>query len=183
MSQYVKPVQKEIINLLRRPLGELIKYNQVAKFKIIELREEASKFITVGDTTTARVVSFGVVPEVSVIDGLEKRSAAAMSVSKLKTMITALLDEELIEYSCKNKAGTLSFEALGVILRALTSNAPVLVMVTGEEDLITLPLVAYAPIGSIILYGQPSQGIVVVRVERRIQETAKHLMRRIGFDL
>jgi uncharacterized protein (UPF0218 family) len=56
-------------------------------------------------------------------------------------------------------------------------------MVTGEEDLITLPLVAYAPIGSIILYGQPSQGIVVVRVERRIQETAKHLMRRIGFDL
>jgi uncharacterized protein (UPF0218 family) len=183
MSQYVKPVQKEIIDLLKRPLGELVRYNQTGKLKIIELREEASKFITVGDTTTARVVSFGVVPEVSVIDGLEKRSAATRSVSKLKTMIRALLDEELIEYSCKNRAGTLSFEALGVVLRALTSNAPVLVKVTGEEDLITLPLVAYAPIGSTILYGQPSQGIVVVRVENQIQETAKHLMRRIGFDL
>lgn len=179
----MKPVRKEIIDLLRKPLGEVINYNQVEKRKIIELREATSKFITVGDTTTAQVVSFDVVPEVSVVDGFEKRSAAKMSVSKLKSMITALLDKELIEYSCTNRAGTLSLEVLRVIFRALMSHDPVLVRVKGEEDLITLPLVAYAPTDSRILYGQPSQGIVVVRVENRIQETAKHLMRRIGFDL
>jgi uncharacterized protein (UPF0218 family) len=183
MSQYVKPVQKEIIDLLRKPLGEVIRYDHAGKSKIIELREATRKFITVGDTTTAKIVSYGVVPEVSVVDGFEKRSVASISISKLKSMMTALLDKKLIEYSCANKAGTLSLEALGVVFRALMSNAPVLIEVIGEEDLITLPLVAYAPIGSSILYGQPFQGIVVVRLDDQIQETAKHLMRRIGFDL
>jgi hypothetical protein len=58
-----------------------------------------------------------------------------------------------------------------------------LIKVIGEEDLIALPLIAYAPIDSVILYGQPSEGIVVVRVMNRIQTRAKHLMRRIGFNL
>jgi GTP-dependent dephospho-CoA kinase len=178
----VKPVQKEIIDLLRKPLGELIGYDQVEKQKITKLREASRKLMTVGDTTTAKVISFNIVPEVSVVDGLEKRVVSSTSLSKLKSKIAALSELELVELSCTNKPGSISLEVIKILFRALESPAPVLIKVAGEEDLITLPLIAYAPIDSVILYGQPSEGIVVVRVVNQIQQVAKHLMRRIGFN-
>jgi GTP-dependent dephospho-CoA kinase len=185
MSHDVKPVHKEIIDYLRKPLGELISYDQVERHKIIELRHATHKLITVGDTTTAKVISFSVVPDVSVVDGFEKRLVSTTSISKLKSMITAALsgDVELVEFSCTNRPGSISLQAINILIRALMSPTPVLVNVIGEEDLITLPLIAYAPTDSRILYGQPSEGIVVVRVANRIQEVAKRLMRRIGFNL
>lgn len=183
MSHDVKPVQKEIIELLRQPLGELISYDQVEKQKIIELREATRKLITVGDTTTGKVISFNVLPEVSVVDGFEKRVVSSTSLSKLKSMIAALSELEPVELSCTNQPGSISLEVIKILFHALLSPAPVLIKVIGEEDLIALPLIAYAPIDSVILYGQPSEGIVVVRVMNRIQEKAKHLMRRIGFNL
>jgi uncharacterized protein (UPF0218 family) len=184
MIDDVKPVQKEIIDLLKKPLGELISYDQVEKHKIMELCDTTRKLITVGDTTTAKVISFGIVPDVSVVDGFEKRYVSKTSISKLKSMIAvALSGVDLVELSCTNLPGSISQEAINILIRALNSHAPVLINVTGEEDLITLPIIAYAPTDSRILYGQPSQGIVVVRVANRIQKVAKHLMRRIGFDL
>jgi GTP-dependent dephospho-CoA kinase len=184
MSHDAKPVQKDIIDYLRKPLGELISYDQVEKRKIIELRQATRKLITVGDTTTAKVINFGIIPDVSVVDGFEKRSVSKTSVSKLKSMIAAALsDVVLVELTCKNQPGSISLEAINILVRALTSHTPVLVNVMGEEDLIALPLIAYAPTDSRILYGQPSEGIVVVRVADRIQKVAKHLMRRIGFNL
>ena len=91
MSHDVKPVHKEIIDYLRKPLGELISYDQVEKQKIIELRRATRKLITVGDTTTAKVISFSIVPDVSVVDGFEKRLVSKTSISKLKLMIAAAL--------------------------------------------------------------------------------------------
>jgi GTP-dependent dephospho-CoA kinase len=183
MSHDVKPVQEEIINLLKKPLGEVIRFNQVEKHKIIELRKATRKLITVGDTTTAKVISFNIVPEVSVVDGFEKRVLSKISLFKLKSMIAALSEADLVEFSCTNQPGTISIKVIKVLFSALRSRTPVLVTVIGEEDLIALPLIAYAPIDSVILYGQPSEGIVVVWVANGIQEEAKHLMRRIGFDL
>jgi len=183
MSHDVKLVQKEIINLLRKPLGDVIRYDQVEKHKIIQLRQATRKLITVGDTTTAKVISFKVIPDVSVVDGLEKRFVSSISIPKLKSIIASLSGVELVELSCKNKPGSISLDVISILFRALMCHIPVLVRVIGEEDLVALPLIAYAPTGSTILYGQPSEGIVVVRVRKRIQERAKHLMRTIGFNL
>jgi len=36
--------------------------------------------------------------------------------------------------------------------------------VCGEEDLATIPAVVYAPIGSIVIYGQPKEGVVLIKV-------------------
>jgi uncharacterized protein (UPF0218 family) len=67
MNDDVKHVQKEIIELLRKPFGDVIRYDQVEKHKIIQLRQATRKLLTVGDTTTAKVLSFNVVPDVSVV--------------------------------------------------------------------------------------------------------------------
>lgn len=183
MNDYVKPVQREIINLLKRPLGELISYDRVEKSRIVELRHATRKLIAVGDTTTAKVVSFDVVPDLSVVDGFEKRSVSTTAISELKCMISRLSSMKLVEFTCSNHQGSISSNAIAVLFQALMSHDPVLIRIIGEEDLLALPLIAYAPPETIVLYGQPSEGIVVVRLVNQIQGVAKHLMRRIGFNL
>ena len=48
------------------------------------------------------------------------------------------------------------------------------IVVEGEEDLLTLIAVLYAPENSFVIYGQPHSGVVVVKVtgqkKRQVQE-------------
>lgn len=39
-----------------------------------------------------------------------------------------------------------------------------LLLVDGEEDLLALPAIVHAPIGGVVYYGQPQQGLVEVMV-------------------
>jgi len=39
-----------------------------------------------------------------------------------------------------------------------------LVHIKGEEDLLTLPAVLFAPLDSVVCYGQPGKGMVLVKV-------------------
>ena len=90
MSHDVNLVQKEIIDLLKKPLGDIIRFDQIERPKIIELRRATRKLITVGDTTTAKVIRFNVVPDVSVVDGLEKRFVSTTSIPELKFILSSL---------------------------------------------------------------------------------------------
>jgi len=49
-------------------------------------------------------------------------------------------------------------------VRALEDDELVHIVVDGEEDLLVIVAVLYAPEGSLVVYGQPGEGIVVVRV-------------------
>jgi len=46
--------------------------------------------------------------------------------------------------------------------------------ISGEEDLLALPAIAYAPVGAVVYYGQPGKGVVevVITAEKRNQAIA-----------
>ena len=48
--------------------------------------------------------------------------------------------------------------------------------ISGEEDLLVLPYILLAQYGSVILYGQPLRGMVVVDVTTAIREKTKRLI-------
>jgi uncharacterized protein (UPF0218 family) len=73
----------------------------------------------------------------------------------------------------------ISGDAMVVLQKALEAVPPVRVKVRGEEDLLALPLFIMAPRGSAVLYGQPLEGLVIVKITRKKQEQAKDLMDRI----
>ena len=54
--------------------------------------------------------------------------------------------------------------AIDAIQRALAKGVHTHIVVDGEEDLLTLIAVLYAPENSFVIYGQPHSGIVVVKV-------------------
>ena len=76
-----------------------------------------------------------------------------------------------------NPQGTITQESIAAVKEALESNEHTHIVVKGEEDLVTLIAVLYAPENAFVVYGQPHSGIVVVKVssERRtrVQEFLK----------
>ena len=157
--------------ILKRPLGRLILEKDISKHKILSMLEGAKKIITVGDATTERLISFGIKPDIAVIDGLERRSRRERSINyHAKKML------------CTNHAGTISKEAVRVLQLALETPPPVIVKVKGEEDMLALPMFTLAPKESAVLYGQPLEGIVVVKITQEKQNQAKDLMNKISGD-
>ncbi len=158
-------------HILKRPFGELILEKDISKQRILSMLEGANKIITVGDATTERLISFGITPDIAVVDGLERRSQRDHSINyHAKEML------------CTNPAGTISKEAVHVLEVALETPPPIIVKVKGEEDMLALPLFTLAPKGSAVLYGQPLEGVVVVYITEEKQNQAKDLMDKISSD-
>ena len=67
-----------------------------------------------------------------------------------------------------NPAGVLTDEFIRICSQSIkeaTSDNPIIIQVKGEEDLAVLPCVINSPKDAMILYGQPNEGIVLVRVD------------------
>jgi uncharacterized protein (UPF0218 family) len=155
-------------DLLKRPFGTLVVEKEITKRKIMSMLEGVRKVITVGDATTDRLLSFGITPDIAVTDGVERRALRDHST-----------DYQAIEVLCTNPAGIISDKAIEVLQKAVEATSPIRVRVQGEEDLLALPLFAMAPKGSVVLYGQPLEGIVLVNITEEKQNQAKELMNRI----
>jgi len=77
----------------------------------------------------------------------------------------------------KNPQGTITEEAIAAIREALESDEPVRIIVDGEEDLLALIAVLYAPEKSLVVYGQPYEGIVVVEVTSEKKNEAVEILK------
>jgi len=84
----------------------------------------------------------------------------------MRTAIEPLKIAADVEKRIKNPPGTITFEALNAVKEAFETSRTVKIIVDGEEDLLALLAIQYAPENSIIVYGQPREGLVVVRANR-----------------
>ena len=80
-------------------------------------------------------------------------------------------------YRVKNPPGTLTEESFKAVSEAMKNEESTKIIVDGEEDLITLLAVKEAPLDSIVLYGQPGEGVVLVRVT---EEKRREIMRMLS---
>lgn len=161
------PLSPEDEKALKKPFGTLVPDAQVTRQKMVSVLKGAKKVITVGDATTERLAGFGIIPDIAVVDGKERRSARVAPVYPAKEM------------RCKNLAGAISKSAVELLERALEEKKPVRVLVDGEEDMLALPLFVMAPLGAVVLYGQPLEGLVVVKITETKRKEAKDLIERL----
>jgi uncharacterized protein (UPF0218 family) len=148
---------------LQKPFGVLIREGEVTREKLQLSVKNASKVISVGDATTRRLVEYGIIPDLAIIDGQERRQSSPT------------LDYSAEVIRCSNPAGMITDDALQAIRNGL-HNSRTRLLVTGEEDLLALPACAYAPLESIVLYGQPMEGIVQVAVTSEKRAEAERLL-------
>ena len=176
------PLKDEHINLLKRPFGLLIKQEEISKENIFSLIKESNMIITVGDATTEKILSFDLMPSLSIIDGIERRiKKSELEILNLKN--TFLTKNHIYnQYQCKNTKGTISKEAYLTIKKILVEKEQAIIFIDGEEDLLALPVFALAPLGSIVFYGQPLEGIVMVKINDEIKKKSSNLIKSIGIE-
>jgi uncharacterized protein (UPF0218 family) len=173
------PLTPECIRILKEPFGNLIPDKNINRRKLNAVLRDAKKIISVGDATTDRLISFGIIPDISVVDGKERRMKRKYVNNS--SLSGDQLDKKLAkELKCSNEAGTISMKAVELLQDALEMSSPVRIIVDGEEDLLALPLFLIVPDKSVVMYGQPYEGLVVVKIDLKIRKKAKDLMDRIG---
>ncbi len=151
---------------LKNPLGNLISDNDPNKENIIKKISAESTIITVGDRTTENMLQLGLKPQVQIIDGLEKRNQRIV-----------LTDDTVnTNLSCKNPPGEITEESIQVIQKAFSCESPVRITVDGEEDLLVIPVCIHAPENSIVMYGQPNEGLVIIRVTPEIKTKVQKIL-------
>jgi hypothetical protein len=121
--------------------------------------------ITVGDQTTEKMIDFDLIPSLQIIDGFEKRQKR--NLPKLGNATELKID---------NPAAEITLESIEMIKKAFTMTPPVRLTVFGEEDLLVLPVCIHAPENSIVLYGQPNEGLVLVQITTEIRNKAQTLL-------
>ena len=168
-------LKPEIIEELKKPQGILILDEQITLEGIKKYLINSQKVISVGDATTNKLLSFGIVPDVSVIDGYERRKKKTTSSTKA-TIYSLNSKENVSLFSCVNPPGSISVDSISKIKISLESKKPVILEIMGEEDLLALPFFFLARKDSIVFYGQPGEGMVVVRVTDAVRKKAKELI-------
>ncbi len=150
---------------LKKPLGLLLKESEITKDVILQNINHDTLLVTVGDATTEKLVKFGIIPAIQIVDALEKRQKRNLPEGLARTLLR-----------CNNPAAEITDESMNTIKRAFEMEKPVRIIVNGEEDLLVLPVVLFAPENSVVMYGQPNEGLVIVKVTSDIRNKAKAIV-------
>ena len=151
---------------LKNPLGNLVSDNDPNKENIIKKITAESIVITVGDRTTENILQLGLKPQIQIIDCLEKRNQR----------IAPIDDTINTKLSCRNPPGEITEESIQIIKKAFSSEPPVRIVVDGEEDLLVIPVCISAPENSVVMYGQPNEGLVIVRITPEIRAKVQKIL-------
>ncbi|HID73959.1 MAG TPA: DUF359 domain-containing protein [Thermoplasmata archaeon] len=122
--------------------------------------------ITVGDMVTATCLRLGFRPHLVVIDGRTRRGEHP----------EVVLDSYEILW-VTNPPATITPDLWDLVIAGI-EQGDVAIFVVGEEDLASLPAILYAPLGAVVLYGVPDEGVATVVVgpeeKRRVEGVLRH---------
>jgi len=140
---------------LKQPLGILIKgsfVDTMRQLRALVEKEKPPSITAVGDTVSRNLTENGFAPKLTIVDNKCMRK---------NTKPLRLATDQA--FYVKNPQGTITDEAEETVANALQGKQTVKIIVDGEEDLLALPAIIHSPDKSFVIYGQPYQGIVVVK--------------------
>ena len=162
LKNVTRSLTKKLRQDLKKPQGLLIEGSSkdtMNKLKIIIEKESPSYLISVGDIVTKHMIESGIKLDLLIIDNKTMR--------KPIPPLNVKVDQS---FYAKNPPGTITNEAWRVINQAINCIGKTKVIIEGEEDLLTLVSVLSAPENSIVVYGQPNKGIVIIKVTKETKE-------------
>ncbi len=164
-------LQNSLKSALKVPHGVLYEGSgrrTMAALKSVIDSSEPAKIIAVGDITTCNLIESGILPDICIVDHLTCRAAVSDEV------VRRIRHPAFTEISVDNPAGSITLELVTCMADAMRSGGHTRIFVRGEEDLAVMPAVVLAPPSSIVIYGQPSSGCVLISVtpekKREIQK-------------
>ena len=153
---------------LKSPLGQLIKGSSnetmIQLQRLVE-KEKPSKIVSVGDAVSSNMEKNDILSHVMIVDNKVMRQPITPFPVKIDHILHVT-----------NPPGTLTDELWSIVRESLDMEQRTKIVVNGEEDLVTLVAVMCVPEGSFVIYGQPHEGIVVVRANKKKREIVRRIV-------
>src|SRR5712692_6774252 len=165
----LRPAQADLLRL-KEPFGRLLPgtpAKTMSELNSIVNKTHPMNVVAVGDVVSRETLVAGITINLRIIDHISmRRPTAAFNLKASKT------------YHVKNPAGVITLEAWETIKQAMKDDEA-LIVVEGEEDLLALPCIVESPSNSLVLYGQPSKGLVVVDTNPKVKNEASLILSRM----
>ncbi len=134
--------------------------------------------VTVGDQVTRLVNFHQIKVDLAIVDFRVKRRKIYSSMSDL--FFKSGQGDLTNVITVKNEPGKITrtlVSAIRISLDRISSDGkPRIIKVIGEEDLAAVPAIILSPLGSVVIYGQPNEGVVVVRVTEKKKQSLLELI-------
>jgi uncharacterized protein (UPF0218 family) len=135
------------------------------KLKQLIKEEQPTKIISVGDVVSKNMNEHHIPTHIIIVDNtVMRKTIKPIKVKAEKT------------FHVKNPPRTLTPETWATIQEALKQTQPTRVLVDGEEDLLTLVTIHQAPENTLVVYGQPNEGVVAVKVTMETKRKAQSII-------
>ena len=163
-----KKLSEKLRNRLKLPLGELLSEEELHR----KISGRKGMLITVGDICTLSLLRKRTMPDFCFVDLKYERKNLGPEERK------AILGFDADEIRVKNSAGTVSNEVLELCRNLFSEKRKqrcTRIVVDGEEDLCAIPAMMFAPLGSLIIYGQPKEGVVLIEMNEGKRKLAEKI--------
>ena len=125
-------------------IGLLITGEIPLPYHVLKKMLKGEKVIAIGDVVVENLLKVGIEPAMMIVDGRSLREPLGTTIE--------------CDITVKNPQSEITAELIEAIKKGYKK-----IFVEGEEDLASLPAILYADKNSLIVYGQPSEGIMVIR--------------------
>ena len=151
-------VSEKLRFLLQQPQGKLIKQNIVKKIKNIVKNNKPFKIALVGDFITNFFIEKSLPFNYATVD------------FKVQRQTYPQLIRAKISTTARNPAGQITASVSQKIFKLTKKRSLGLIRILGEEDLTVIPFILSLPLTSLVIYGQPGNGCVVVAVDENAKK-------------
>jgi hypothetical protein len=128
-------------------------------------KEKPAMIISVGDVVSENMAKHGISTHLAIVDNRVMRQP--------REPVTLRVNQTI---HVKNPPGTITSEAWLAVKEALKQKQQIKIVVDGEEDLLTLVALLHAPSNALVVYGQPYEGIVAIKVTQRKRQKARRII-------
>ena len=181
---------------LQKPMGTFYKLNDTEEKPEIRVisnlkTKKNSLVFVVGDIVTKSLLENNFIPDLVIIDYRSQRESKINISLPPNTLITVINPPGIITSKSWHQLRELLNYYKNSEIKDLSMLRPPqrplnVIQVDGEEDLLVLPLILEAPIGTDVLYGQPpmvhdgAEGIVQVSVTNSLKRQVSQLLKRFN---
>jgi uncharacterized protein (UPF0218 family) len=156
---------EELRDELKKPFGVVMESSEIARLYT------GARLITIGDTVSTSLIKEGLKPSLIIWDGKVKRRSSGKESREL-------LDKYAPSKEASNPPGSITKEAWDLVISSLRKDRAS-ILVSGEEDLLTIPIILNAEEGTWVVYGYPpDKGAILIIIDRKIRAVFQDILSR-----
>ena len=141
----------------------LITQNNGPLCDIEQIREhDHSTLYSVGDYTTKFLENNGVKPKIEIFDLKTQRGEETYADIPGSIIVN-------------NPPGIITSDLIRTVENAIKNSKRTFIRVIGEEDLAVLPIIFYAPLNSLVVYGIPGKGMGCITVMENVKNLVNNI--------